>query len=228
MKLNRTLSSLSAISLFSLLLTTTAYSHNGGWVTDSSGNGIKDRSGKCVKSSGGNSIDGCGAPKAPPIAVAPPPKPRPVAPPPRPRPVAPPPRPRPVAPAPRPAPKVHILNLNESGGSNFKTGSARLSGSARATLDAYVNKIKSSGIPASSISVIGHTDSRGSSKANQRLSERRARSVADYLAGMGLNGNMQVSGMGETQPVADNKSKSGRSQNRRVTIQVSGQKRVTR
>ncbi len=217
MKLNRTLSSLSAISLFSLLLTT-AYSHNGGWVTDSSGNGIKDSSGKCIKSSGGNQIDGCGAPKPAPVVIEPP-KPAPVV-------VAPPPRPRPVAP--RPAPRVHVLNLNESGGSNFKTGSARLSSGARATLDAFVNKVQRSGVTPSAISIVGHTDSRGSQKSNQRLSKRRAQAVANYLAGMGLNGNMQVSGMGETAPVASNKSKAGRAQNRRVDIQVNGQKRVTR
>jgi len=218
MKLNRTLSSLSAISLFSLLLTT-AYSHNGGWITDSSGNGIKDSSGKCIKSSGGNQIDGCGAPKPPPVVIAPP-KPAPVVV------VAPPPRPRPVAP--RPAPRVHVLNLNESGGSNFKTGSARLSSGARATLDAFVNKVQRSGVTPSAISIVGHTDSRGSKKSNQRLSQRRAQAVADYLAGMGLSGNMQVSGMGESTPVASNKSKAGRAQNRRVDIQVNGQKRVTR
>jgi len=216
MKLNRTLSSLSAISLFSLLLTT-AYSHNGGWVTDSSGNGIKDSSGKCIKSSGGNQLDGCGAPKPAPVVVEPP-KPAPV--------VVAPPKPRPVAP--RPAPRVHVLNLNESGGSNFRTGSARLSAGARATLDAFVSKVQSSGVTPSTISIVGHTDSRGSKKSNQRLSERRAQSVADYLAGMGLSGNMQVSGMGESAPVASNKSKSGRAQNRRVDIQVNGQKRVTR
>jgi OOP family OmpA-OmpF porin len=216
MKLNRTLSSLSAISLFSLLLTT-AYSHNGGWITDSSGNGIKDSSGKCIKSSGGNQIDGCGAPKPAPVVIAPP-KPAPVV-------VAPAPRPRPVAP---PAPRVHVLNLNESGGSNFKTGSARLSAGARATLDAFVSKVQSSGVTPSAVSIVGHTDSRGSKKSNQRLSERRAQAVADYLTRMGLNGNMQVSGMGESTPVASNKSKAGRAQNRRVDIQVNGQKRVTR
>jgi OOP family OmpA-OmpF porin len=121
-----------------------------------------------------------------------------------------------------------VLNLNESGGSNFKTGSARLSSGARATLDAFVSKVQRSGVTPSTISITGHTDSRGSNKSNQRLSERRAQAVADYFASMGLNGNMQVNGMGETSPVASNKSKAGRAQNRRVDIQVNGQKRVTR
>lgn len=221
MRLNSTIRGLSAISLLSLLLTS-AYAHNGSWLSDSSGNGVKDSSKKCVKSAGGNEPDGCGAPKPepppPPVVVTPPPPPPPV--------VVAKPKPKPI-PRPR-APVVQVLNLNESGGSNFATASAKLNGNARATLDDFVNRVKSSGVPASNITIVGHTDSRGSKKYNQGLSVRRAESVAQYLAGQGLSGNMQVSGSGESEPVASNKSRAGRAQNRRVNIQVSGQKRVTR
>lgn len=222
MRLSRTVSSLSAISLFSLLLTS-AYAHNGQWLSDSSGNGVRDSSKKCVKSAGGNEPDGCGAPKIEPPAPPPPPPPTPppVIPPP-----PPPPKPRPV-PKPRP-PQVQILNLNESGGSNFATDSAQLRSGAIDQLNAFVDTVKRSGVTPSTITIVGHTDSRGSKKYNQRLSERRAQSVADYLASQGLTGNMQVGGRGEVEPVASNKSKAGRAQNRRVDIQVNGQRRVTR
>lgn len=69
------------------------------------------------------------------------------------------------------------------------------------------------------LTIVGHTDSIGSEAYNQGLSERRANSVANYLAKQGLDRNaMVISGAGETQPVADNKVESGRAQNRRVVV----------
>jgi outer membrane protein OmpA-like peptidoglycan-associated protein len=71
------------------------------------------------------------------------------------------------------------------------------------------------------VDVTGHTDSDGSDQYNQELSERRAGSVAEYLVAQGNNGQrFQVLGMGETLPVASNKSAEGKSQNRRVEIQI--------
>lgn len=67
--------------------------------------------------------------------------------------------------------------------------------------------------------VVGHTDSTGSEDYNQTLSERRANSVATYLAQQGISpSRMQISGMGESQPVASNATEAGRQQNRRVEI----------
>lgn len=68
------------------------------------------------------------------------------------------------------------------------------------------------------IRVTGHTDSIGSHTYNQRLSERRAGSVQEFLRGQGVTAPMAVSGKGETRPVADNGSTIGRAQNRRVEI----------
>lgn len=67
--------------------------------------------------------------------------------------------------------------------------------------------------------VIGHTDSTGPEGYNQRLSERRAQVAADYLAGKGIT-NLSIKGMGESQPLADNGTREGRSANRRVEIVV--------
>ncbi len=70
-----------------------------------------------------------------------------------------------------------------------------------------------------SIDIIGHTDSIGSEAYNQGLSERRARSVADYLTKEGLDrGKMSVSGKSEHEPVADNRTADGRARNRRVEV----------
>jgi outer membrane protein OmpA-like peptidoglycan-associated protein len=66
----------------------------------------------------------------------------------------------------------------------------------------------------------GHTDSVGSDEYNQRLSERRAESVRDYLAQSGVTSNMTIQGFGESQPVASNNNAEGRQRNRRVEIVI--------
>ncbi len=67
--------------------------------------------------------------------------------------------------------------------------------------------------------VVGYTDATGSEDYNQTLSERRANAVATYLAQQGVApGRMQISGMGESNPVASNATDEGRQQNRRVEI----------
>ncbi len=72
-----------------------------------------------------------------------------------------------------------------------------------------------------SIRVSGHTDNTGSREYNQSLSERRARSVADYLATQQVGRNrMLIQGLAFDQPVADNATSSGRAQNRRVELYV--------
>ncbi|MBN9143166.1 outer membrane protein OmpA-like peptidoglycan-associated protein [Novosphingobium sp. 1748] len=73
--------------------------------------------------------------------------------------------------------------------------------------------------PATYVDVNGHTDAIGSYAYNQRLSERRAGAVADYLADRSVNGaRMHVQGFGKTEPIASNATISGRAANRRVEI----------
>jgi len=72
------------------------------------------------------------------------------------------------------------------------------------------------------VDVIGHTDSVGAENYNQGLSENRARSVAEYLSTQGIMpARLLIAGMGESQPIAPNNTPGGRSQNRRVNIQIS-------
>jgi OOP family OmpA-OmpF porin len=72
--------------------------------------------------------------------------------------------------------------------------------------------------------VVGHADSVGSREYNQKLSERRAKSVVDYLVTQGVAANLfnppNGRGEGEDTPIADNKTKEGRAQNRRVVIDI--------
>ena len=74
------------------------------------------------------------------------------------------------------------------------------------------------------MSIEGHTDSTGSDARNQVLSERRAKSVHDYLAHCGLQAStLSSKGLGETQPLDTNDTAKGRKKNRRVEIVIEDQ-----
>lgn len=74
------------------------------------------------------------------------------------------------------------------------------------------------------ISVVGHTDSTGPEAYNQKLSERRAETVANFIEQMkkSPDANVEHSGAGESNPVASNDTREGRQLNRRVTITAVG------
>ncbi len=75
--------------------------------------------------------------------------------------------------------------------------------------------------PETKIQVDGHTDSVGADKYNQTLSERRAKSVADYMRSLGITADrITEAGFGKNMPVADNATEEGRSLNRRVEIGI--------
>ena len=75
------------------------------------------------------------------------------------------------------------------------------------------------------VEIQGHTDSVGSDKYNQRLSEQRAQAVVNYLVqDLGIEGNrLTAKGYGESRPVADNNTEAGRTLNRRVEFLILGQ-----
>jgi OOP family OmpA-OmpF porin len=67
----------------------------------------------------------------------------------------------------------------------------------------------------------GHTDSIGTERYNQGLSERRANSARDYVSKKGISASrITTRGFGESKPIADNKTADGRSKNRRVEVKV--------
>jgi outer membrane protein OmpA-like peptidoglycan-associated protein len=93
--------------------------------------------------------------------------------------------------------------------------------------DTKVDLAKVSGIllayPALRVEVEGHTDSVGGDDYNQKLSENRASTVAQFLVTQGVHqDNVSSKGFGKTRPVADNGTAQGRQQNRRVELVVSG------
>ncbi len=112
------------------------------------------------------------------------------------------------------AQKIVLSNLN------FASNSSTLNAESRAVLDKIANSILANPT-VKRITVTGHSDDRGAAAYNKTLSERRAKSVADYLVTKGLDGNMVSSnGMGEEAPIADNATAAGRRENRRVEISL--------
>jgi outer membrane protein OmpA-like peptidoglycan-associated protein len=77
--------------------------------------------------------------------------------------------------------------------------------------------------PGLTLQVEGYTDNIGSDEYNQKLSEQRADGVKDYLASQSVpDAEISAAGYGKSDPIADNSTSSGRAQNRRVQLVVSG------
>lgn len=174
------------------------------YIVDSWGRIVRDSSNRCVRSidwSKETAIAACEGWKEP--------KPMPVAAP------APAPAPAPVvAPAPAPAPMAPAKFVG-----HFDFDLADLKSSEVPELDKFADYLNE--VSDAKVAIVGHTDSRGSEAYNQVLSEKRAQDVADYLSGKGISTDrMMVSGMGETSPVADNATKAGRAENRRVEVEI--------
>ncbi|MCB0444810.1 MAG: OmpA family protein, partial [Gelidibacter sp.] len=75
--------------------------------------------------------------------------------------------------------------------------------------------------PQADFAIEGYTDSVGSAKSNQLLSERRANAVRDYLVSNGINADrLTAKGFGEENPIDTNKTAAGRKNNRRVEVKL--------
>jgi outer membrane protein OmpA-like peptidoglycan-associated protein len=128
-----------------------------------------------------------------------------------------PPPPPPAPPPPPPTRRRIVLR-----GVNFDFDKSTIRADARPILDEAIATLRNE--PDIRISVEGHTDSIGTDAYNQKLSERRARAVADYLAHGGISASrMTREGLGESKPVASNATADGRAQNRRVELRILGQ-----
>lgn len=101
----------------------------------------------------------------------------------------------------------------------FETGKATLKEISFSILDKVYDILLQ--YPNYSVAIGGHTDSIGGAEINQLLSERRAKSCYDYLVRKGIAAErMNYVGYGETRPIATNKYKDGREQNRRVEFNL--------
>jgi len=135
----------------------------------------------------------------------------------KPPPPPPPPPPQKAAPAPPPVKEKIVLR-----GVNFDFDKATIRPDAKVILDEAAAILKRN--PDVMINVDGYTDGIGTKEYNQKLSERRAASVADYLGKAGVDrSHLTPRGFGLTNPVDTNKTKEGRAKNRRVELLVQGQ-----
>jgi len=111
---------------------------------------------------------------------------------------------------------VRITMTNQTA---FDTDSTTIKPGFHSTMDKVADVVVR--YQKTTLTVVGHTDNVGSNDYNQKLSERRAHSVAQYLESRRVNGmRLALAGKGETQPVASNASEGGRQSNRRVEIYV--------
>jgi len=137
---------------------------------------------------------------------------------------------RPAAPAPVQKPQSTMRRLTLNGSTNFKSGSSRLTPAGQTELLALALSLQEGSTKISRLLIEGHTDGVGNAAMNQVLSLKRANSVADYLSKQGgfTRSMMETVGLGESKPVASNKTRKGRALNRRVEITATGTRQSNR
>lgn len=169
------------------------YAHDG----DEDGDGVFDRRDRCKGTPKGTPVsmaNGCPLPVYPAKA--------------------------PEAPPPAAPPAEEVITLSDANNVLFAFDKSDLMPEFQKELSDLVVNLQKSDIKG--IKVVGHTDSMGSDAYNQKLSERRAASVVNFLEGKGVSASLLTSeGKGESEPVADNATSAGRAQNRRVELHLS-------
>jgi len=160
---------------------------------DTDGDGITDASDNCPTVAGLSEYSGCPRPVSVPTT--------------------------PVVSAPPVSSAASETLLAASQKVEFEMSRATLRTSSYIPLDKIVSIMNQ--YPSYNLEVAGHTDSVGDSTGNQKLSENRAKSCKDYLVRKGISASrINYIGYGEKQPIADNRFKDGRAQNRRVEFRL--------
>lgn len=102
---------------------------------------------------------------------------------------------------------------------DFPPGEHALNTAARQSLDTLIKKLEQ--YPTVVLAVDGHTDNRGSARANLALSKKRVMSVVRYLVVKGVDGRrLRPHGYGESRPIMGNATEEGRQRNRRIELTV--------
>lgn len=113
---------------------------------------------------------------------------------------------------------LQAVKVTFDSGILFATNKSDLNSSAKNSLVKFASVLKNN--TDCDVAIYGHTDNTGTDAINQPLSVSRATSVSNYLKSCGVSSNQikTVEGQGSTNPVADNSTAEGRSQNRRVEV----------
>ena len=107
----------------------------------------------------------------------------------------------------------------------FNTSSSTLSDASKSALKKFAANMAD--LPDTDLTILGHTDNTGTAQYNDKLSVERANSVASYLQTCGLSRDrMNIEGRSFHEPVADNSTREGRLQNRRVEIFITANEKM--
>jgi OOP family OmpA-OmpF porin len=128
----------------------------------------------------------------------------------------------PAAPAPQPTkPVVQVAKVTYAAKSLFDFDRSVIKPEGQAALNQLVAKLRT--VTVEVVIVVGHTDSVGTNAYNLKLGQRRAEAVKRYLTSQGVEASrVYTDSKGENQPIASNNTAQGRSENRRVVVEVYG------
>lgn len=119
-----------------------------------------------------------------------------------------------------------MKKISIAAGMLFGFDSDKLTEDAKAVIDERIQALHGEAKLTSAMRIEGHTDSSGPEAYNLALSKRRAQAVADYIVSRAYNvraSDIEVVGVGESNPVVSNATAEGRAENRRVVIFAEGQ-----
>ena len=120
---------------------------------------------------------------------------------------------------------LEAIKVTFNSGILFDTNKADLKQASKNELSQFATKMAD--MQDTDITIYGHTDNTGSDEVNERLSKQRAESVSNYLKNCGIaSSRMTPEGKSDSLPVADNSTKEGRAQNRRVEIYISANQKM--
>jgi len=118
----------------------------------------------------------------------------------------------------RDANNLKAIKVTFDSGILFQTGKSTLNTSSKTALTKFAKILIAN--PTMDITILGHTDNQGSLDVNQKLSQDRAQSVANYLTSQNVTESQfkEITGKNYSQPVVDNSTAKGRAANRRVEV----------
>jgi outer membrane protein OmpA-like peptidoglycan-associated protein len=120
---------------------------------------------------------------------------------------------------------LQAIKVTFDSGILFTTGKSDLNASSKSALLKFAASLKET--PETDITIYGHTDNKGSRDMNLKLSNDRAASVSSFLTANGITKDrMTTEGKAFDEPVADNATEAGRTQNRRVEIYITANKQM--
>jgi len=120
---------------------------------------------------------------------------------------------------------LQAIKVTFDSGILFATGKSDLNTTSKSALLKFANSLKET--PETDVTIYGHTDNKGSREMNLKLSNDRAEAVSKFLVSNGiLAERMKTEGKAFDEPVADNSTAAGRTQNRRVEVYITANKQM--